>query len=41
MALENPPENPMEIFSENDILYKMSQIQNYPEDAKKTVEICF
>ena len=38
MALENPPENPIEILSENDILYKMSQIQNDPQDAKQKVD---
>ena len=38
MALENPPDNPMEILSENDILYKMSQIQNYPQVAKQKLD---
>ena len=31
----------MEILSENDILYKMSQIQNYPQDAKQKLDFFF
>ena len=38
MALQNPSENALESFSENDVLYKISQIQNYPQDAKEKVE---
>ena len=38
MALQNPSENALESFSENDVLYKISQVQNYPQDAKEKVE---
>ena len=38
MALENPSANAMDSFSQNDVLYKISQVQNYPQDAKEKVE---